>query len=571
MSKPKDSKKKSRPVHQSTESLVESVKRSLPLEVELLRPYRYQVVFPKGLFDFLVLDLSIPPRKEEALKAWRRYFQDKHAMPVYIHRASSIANLRKEIEDIAQGSELLTQKHVSAIQWRIRHFYGDVPRLNDLVRTLAPPVDVEDLTDRPFIAIDEEGTADREDVVYARRLRNGEVKLFVGFVDVSWFVRPDTEVDLYSQRVGLTLYGSRHVISTLGPDIAGGPGSFLLNEPRVAWVAELNVTSDGQIRNIDDPRVYRALVKAHQHLTPHQVNALLNGGKTRQGTLRALADAASALRAHRARTKRVIEITGEGAAGVLLTECMIAGNFAIAKFFLSPKVKALGIPAIFKVHTPPSTEIKRDLIHKLGEIRIPARMGDFDDPLKFAAILDRLENAAGSQARALAAHILDIFLLRSSYDTVNSGHHGVGMEAYSKFKPREAVGLANAFQLDAVDRMLRNGGSIQAGQEPLSLDELNRRVRSANRKLREHTNVSRRLRFFENIEERLGWVGQTFRGRVMELREDSSIHVDITQFTKWGYVPPLPPESLKPAAGEEIEVQLEGFDVERMRFQFKAV
>ena len=571
MAKPKDQRKKPRAAHYSTEALVESVKRSLPLEVELLRPYRYQVVFPKGLFDFLVLDLSIPPRKEDALKSWRQYFQDKHGISVYIHRASSIANLRKEIEDLAQGSLLLTQKHVSAIQWRIRHFYGDVPRLNDVVRTLSPPVDAEDLTDRPFIAIDEEGTSDREDIVCAKRLRNGEVKLYVGFIDVSWFIRPETEVDLYAQRVGLTLYGSRHVVSTLGPDIATGPGSFLLNEPRIAWIAELNVTRDGQIRNVDDPKVYRALVKAHQHLTPEQVNQLLNGGKVRHGTLRALADAASALRAHRARTRRVIEITGEGAAGVLLSECMIAGNFAIAKYFLTPRVRSLGVHAIFKVHTPPSVEIKRDLIHKLSELHVSSRMGDFDDPLKFAAILERLENASSSQARALSAHILDIFLLRSSYDTINSGHHGVGMEAYSKFKPREAVGLFNAFQLDAVDRMLRDGGRARPGREALTLDELNRRVRSANRKLREHSNVSRRLRFFENVEERLGWIGQTFRAKVIELREDASMHIDIPQFTKWGHVPPPGSEVLRPAVGEEIEVQLEGFNVERMRFQFRGV
>lgn len=570
MSKPKDLKKKNRSAPISTEALVEHVKRSLPLEVELLRPYRYQVVFPKGVFDFLVLDLSIPPQKEEALKFWRKYFQEKHGISVYIHRASSIANLRKEINDIAQGASLLIQKHASAIQWRIRHFYGDVPKLNDVVKTLAPPTNVEDLTDKPFIAIDEEGTADREDVVYAKRLRTGDIKLYVGFIDVSWLVKPDTEVDLYAQRVALTLYGSRHVVSTLGPDIANGPGSFLLGEPRIAWVAELHITRNGDIKNVDRPKVYRALVKAHQHLSPSQVNAVLNGGRSRKGPLGALVDAASSLRMHRARMKRLIEITGEGAAGVVLSECMIAGNYAIAKYLLSPAVQALGVHAIFKVHTPPSHEIKKDLMRKLAEMKISAKIADFDDPLKFAALLERLENTGTSQARAFSAHLLDIFLLRSSYDTINSGHHGVGREAYSKFKPREAVGLFNAYQLDAIDWMSRNGNKPCPGHKPLTLDELNRRVRAANRKLREHTNVNRRLRFFENIEERLGWIGQTFRGKVVQLRDDSSLYVDIAQFTKWGYVAPLPADAVRPSVGEEIEVQLDGFNVERMRFQFSA-
>lgn len=566
MAKSKDSQKRPRSAHISTETLAESVKRSLPLEVELLRPYRYQVVLPKGIFDFLVLDLSVPPRKEGALRVWRRQFQEKHEIAVYIHRASSLANLRKEIEDIAQGVGLLSKKHLPAIEWRLGHFYGDVPRLNDLVRTLIPPAGLADLTDKPFIAIDEEGTADREDVVYAKCLRNRDIKLFVGFIDVSWFVRPETEVDLYAQRVALTQYGSRHTISTLGPDIAFGPGSFLLDEPRVAWIAELNVSPQGDIRNIRDPKVYRALVKAHFHLAPADVNKMLNGEKAKSASLKALADAASALRAHRAKAQKVIEIRGGGASGILVSECMIAANHAIAKYFLSPPVQKLGIHAIYKVHTPPSPSIKADLARKVCDLKIPARVADFDDPLKLALVLDQLEQLYTPEARALSAHILDIFLLRSSYDTINSGHHGVGMDAYSKFKPREAIGLFNAYQLDAIDN-IQNGRNGARSHAPLSLDELNRRVRAGNRKLREHTNVNRRLRFFENLEERLHWVGQVFRGKVVELREDGSFHVDIPQFTKWGFVAAYN-NGVAPSVGEELDVQLEGFSVERMRFQF---
>ncbi|NMC64019.1 MAG: RNB domain-containing ribonuclease, partial [SAR324 cluster bacterium] len=392
MSKAKNIKKKNTSGHMSTEGLIEHIKRSLPLEVEVLRPYRYQVSLPKGVFDFIVLDLSVPQNKEEALRNWRRSFQSAHNIAVYIHRASSMANLRKEIEDIAQGVELLSKKQISSIQWRIRHFYGDVPRLNDVVRTLSPPVGVPDLSSKPFIAIDEDGTDDREDVVYAKRLRNGDIKLYVGFIDVSWFIRPDTEVDLYAQRVGLTLYGSRHVISTIGPDIANGPGSFLLNEPRLAWVAEINVARNGEIRNIKEPKVYRAIIRAHQHLSPQKVNEMLNGAKTKTASLQALVDAAAALRAHRAKTRKVIEITGDGAAGVVLGECMIAGNYAIAKYLLTPRVRALGVHGIFKVHTPPSPEIKKDLVGKLSELKIQVKLGDFDDPLKFSGILDRLEN-----------------------------------------------------------------------------------------------------------------------------------------------------------------------------------
>ncbi|NMC62908.1 MAG: hypothetical protein GYA55_07025, partial [SAR324 cluster bacterium] len=175
------------------------------------------------------------------------------------------------------------------------------------------------------------------------------------------------------------------------------------------------------------------------------------------------------------------------------------------------------------------------------------------------------------QARALSAHVLDIFLLRSSYDTINSGHHGVGMEAYSKFKPREAIGLCNCFQLDAIDYLLKNGNHLDPARKPLSVEELNRRVRLANRKLREHTNVNRRLRFFENLEERLGWIGQSFRGQIVEIREDGTIHVDIPQFTKWGFVIRAEDSMVVPAVGEEVEVQLQGFHVDRMRFQFKLI
>ena len=563
-------RKKTKATKISTERLIEQAKRSLPLEVELFRPYRYQVVLSKGVFDFLVLDLSVPPRKENALKAWRAGFQKKFKISVYIHRAATVANLRKEIEDLAQGVPLLTNKHVSSIRWKLKNFCGEAPRVNDLVRTLNPPSNLTDLTPKPFVAIDDEDTSDREDVLYARKLPNGSIRLYVGYIDVSWFVRPGSEVDDYAQRVGFTQYGSRRTIPTLGPDIATGPASFLLNQNRIAWVVELTVSPDGHIRNLSDPRVYRALVRAHQHLTPYEVNAIINGIGKRSAKLSALAEVASALRAYRARAKKVIEVSGEGASGVIISECMIAANYAIAKFFLTPRIKQLGINAIFKVHTPPTPEIRREFIKSLSELGVNARDSYFDDPVKLGSVLDHLENIATAPARALAAHILDIFLLRSSYDTVNSGHHGVGVDAYSKFKPRDATALANTYQLDAIDNLL-NKTNPGVTRETLSLEELNKRAHSANRKLREYSNINRRLRFFENIEERLQWIGQSFYGKVADIREGEVIYVDLPEFTKWGVILFSDKNGNQVEIGDLLKVRLEGFSVERMRFQFELV
>ena len=87
-----------------------------------------------------------------------------------------------------------------------------------------------DLRDVPFCTIDGEDARDFDDAVYAEKLKGGAWRLLVAIADVSYYVKPDTDLDRDAQLRSTSVYFPRRVIPMLPEKLCNGlsptPGSI---------------------------------------------------------------------------------------------------------------------------------------------------------------------------------------------------------------------------------------------------------------------------------------------------------------------------------------------------------
>lgn len=532
------------------EDLFSDVTKTLPLEVELLRPLRYVIPLDGGSFDFLVLKLAVPPNKEASLQRWRNQFEERNKVSVLIERASAFSGVKNQLRKWSGNKELITHEHIPSINRYLNGVFGKPPSAPHQPLTREGLVD---LTHLPLVAIDSLDTLAREDLVYAEPSHlNDHVRLTVAFIDVTPFIRPGCYIDRYAERVGSSVYGSHSCIPTLGTEIAYGAASFLTDQPRSAWVVDMHIDPSGQISQSE---VAHAKVASRMHLAPEQVNQMLLVEDSCPLVFHYLQIAASRLHTKRRNKKQIMLVQGDGLGGAIVGESMLAGKSALANFLLSKKT-----PAIFKVHNPPTPQRKQDLTRQIAACGIAVKETDFDEPRQFAGILQALEKKYQSpQAQHTLREVLDVFLTRSRYDTQNRGHYGIGVDAYIEIKPRDAAGIPNQYQLlHLFDR-----------HAPLlPLRELEHRASRRNRQSNERSSIEYQLRFYERIKENLTHCGKQFVAKVREIHSDRLL-VEVNGFTKWGFVQSDSHSRHRPfSVGQDISVTLKGFSIERMRFLF---
>ncbi len=542
----------------NNEELSEEIRRTLPLEVSLLRPVHYRMSLPHGRMDFVVLRVHVPPHKEADLRQWREHFEREHGVSVFFSRYDGFKGIQAQLKHATECVNLLTRRNAPAIEQCIEAICGEPPSENGASPEVRKSCGRQDLQHIRFVALDADGVGDREDLIYAERLSSGNIRVLVAFIDVTDFVEPGSERDRFAQRVGHTIYGSRRTYPTLGRKLAHTLAHFALNEVRPAWVAEIILDGvTGEDLTSHWPRVLRADVKAHTYMNPEEFARNVGQARSEHAEItNTIALASSLLHQQRMNSHRLLRIDGDSVGHEVLAEMMIAAKTTIGRF-----LDRTGMPAIWRVHAAPSAEQKQGFVQQLQKLSIPASESHFDDPLSFAVLLRSLEDLESPVARALARQILDTFLLKTTFSTRNEGHYGLGLSHYLEIKPRDASGIRNQHQLDAA---FGEGKEIPlADLEHCALWRNARKVRDDERRYK--------LRFFEMLGERLQSDSVIHEVTVREERKNFVL-VDVPGFSRWGYI-----SKPRRMAGEEraamppgftFQAALDGFSVERMRFKF---
>lgn len=541
--------------------ILRELERSLPIGIELHRGYQYVLPLGKGKkLSIIVVKLHCPESLQDKLDEWRSTTASQFDMVTILTRqVKGDQNIQNNLQNTFRGISKLTDEHLESIDSLVDSLCGTPPEspiLENICHTQR-----EDLTSIPFVAIDREGTRDIEDLIHGERKQGGILVWRTAFIDATDYIQPGDPIDRYAMRVASTIYGRHRTIPTLGSELSHDLLSFLPQQVRPAWVIEARlipqkeITPEGKrplYRYTLSYKVRRGMVSNKQSIDPSQV-ATVGEDPLIARSFSALADIARILHQRRASRKSLFRVDGEGAVSQILAEIMIESKRLLSDFLGNQRK----IPMIYRVHQKPSSEVLEHFHQTLDELGIPNKPGDFEEPQEFAGILQSLEERRDEKSRSLLNNLIDTFLLRTQFSSRNAGHYGLRLDAYAEFKPRDASGLTNQYQLDAAFE----------NERLLNEDIIENRAEQLNEKRWRRDEKTYKLRFYEMLRERLVSVGSVCIGTVIQ-SSPFRTYVDMEGFSKWGILENRNgSDVLEP--GSPVVATLTGFDLKTMRFTFE--
>ena len=110
--------------------------------------------------------------------------------------------------------------------------------------------DREDLTHLPIVAIDPEDARDHDDAIWASPREDGDGwDAIVAIADVSYYVRPGSELDREARARGNSVYFPDRVVPMLPHELSSGICSLKQGETRAAMACHLHVGRDGALKS----------------------------------------------------------------------------------------------------------------------------------------------------------------------------------------------------------------------------------------------------------------------------------------------------------------------------------
>jgi len=322
----------------------------------------------------------------------------------------------------------------------------------------------EDLTHLPIVAIDPEDARDHDDAIWAEADGEGGWNAIVAIADVSFYVRPGSELDREARARGNSVYFPDRVVPMLPEELSADICSLKEGVDRAALACHLKIDAKG---NMTSWRFSRAKVRIAANIAYEDAQAAIDaseedqievssptcsmppieGGVPQELVEKALKPLWGCWRAlFAARVKRdpleldlperrvMLDEKGRIAsiaprdrldAHRLVEDFMIAANVAAARALEAKKA-----PVMYRVHEAPSREKLVALKDYLKTFDLEFALGQVIKPGTFNRIIERLGDSDGRE------EIMEQLLrtqMQARYGPERLGHFGLALATYAHF------------------------------------------------------------------------------------------------------------------------------------------
>jgi ribonuclease R len=327
-----------------------------------------------------------------------------------------------------------------------------------------PLGDREDLTHLPIVAIDPEDARDHDDAIWAEPDGDGGWNAIVAIADVSFYVRPGSELDREARARGNSVYFPDRVVPMLPEELSADICSLKEGEDRAAMACHLKIDAKG---NMTSWRFSRAKVRIAANIAYEDAQAAIDalqeerievssptcsmppieGRVPHELVEKALKPLWGCWRAvFAARVKRdpleldlperrvMLDEKGRITsiaprdrldAHRLVEDFMIAANVAAARALEAKKA-----PVMYRVHEAPSREKLVALKDYLKTFDLEFALGQVIKPGTFNRIIERLGDGDGRE------EIMEQLLrtqMQARYAPDRLGHFGLALATYAHF------------------------------------------------------------------------------------------------------------------------------------------
>jgi len=326
----------------------------------------------------------------------------------------------------------------------------------------------EDLTHLPIVAIDPADARDHDDAIWAAPDddpdNKGGWKAIVAIADVSFYVRPNSELDREARARGNSVYFPDRVVPMLPEELSADICSLKQGQVRAALACHLTVAKDGTLKSW---RFTRAKICVAANIAYENAQAAMDAsledrtevssspcsmpevestitGELVEQALKPLWGCWRALLAGRNKREpleldiperrvvldekgRIMSIAPRDRldAHRLVEDYMIAANVAAAR-----ALEAKKSPVMYRVHEAPSREKLVALKDYLATFGIEFALGQVIKPSIFNRIIDRLGD---SDARAEIMEQVLRTQMQARYGPERLGHFGLALATYAHF------------------------------------------------------------------------------------------------------------------------------------------
>ena len=304
--------------------------------------------------------------------------------------------------------------------------------------------DKRDMRDKEFITMDCDDTKDRDDAVYAEKLENGNIKLFVGISLIDYYVKRGSKIFNEALIRCISHYAGGTCTPMFPPKLSNGICSLNEKVDRLVRIVEMEVNPEGKIVDYD---IYTAVINSRKQMKYSEVNKVLNNEK-----VEGYENYIDQLQLHekicryfeKARIKRRcidyelhdIEkqldsdgntegfvTRGDGIAERIIENEMLAAGTTIAEHFS-------WLPFMYRIQESPDPK-------KLKEIIKTLRLSGFDIPKYNNVSEETINNILFKIKDKEEADIIRTMLLRGTkrarYSTMNVGHFALQLKKYCHF------------------------------------------------------------------------------------------------------------------------------------------
>jgi ribonuclease R len=353
-------------------------------------------------------------------------------------------------------------------KYELPHEFSDAV-LNEAKKVAKLPLgEREDLTHLPIVAIDPADARDHDDAIWAARDEDeenkGGWKAIVAIADVSFYVRPGSELDKAAAARGNSVYFPDRVVPMLPEELSADICSLKEGEDRAAMACHLTIARDGTLKSW---RFTRAKIRVAANIAYEDAQAAIDATQEErvdvespvcwmpavEGPLpKEVVDTAlkplwgcwRALLAARNKREpleldlpeRQVVLDEKGRiesvaprerldAHRLVEDFMIAANVAAARALEAKKA-----PVMYRVHEPPSREKLEALKDYLETFGIEFTLGQVIKPATFNRILERVGDA---DHRPEIMEQLLRTQMQARYAPERLGHFGLALATYAHF------------------------------------------------------------------------------------------------------------------------------------------
>ena len=302
----------------------------------------------------------------------------------------------------------------------------------------------EDLRHLPIVAIDPVDARDFDDAVWASPREEGGFDAIVAIADVSFYVRPGSQLDREARKRGNSVYFPDLVVPMLPEALSADICSLRSGEDRAALACHMVVDADGQLKSW---RFSRAVIRVAANIPYEDAQAAMDGRashdllETALKPLWACWRALEKARAHREPLEldipeRRVVLDKDGRimsvaprerldAHRLIEDFMIAANVAAAKALEERKA-----PCMYRVHEPPAREKLVTLKEYLETFDLSLALGQVIRPSTFNRVIERLGEA---DFKTVVMEQILRSQTQAYYAPQNAGHFGLALGSYAHF------------------------------------------------------------------------------------------------------------------------------------------